>query len=180
MDQFKTLQEFIVAWMDELWWSMRDRVGPLSMIECLQNSWHSAGQKVGEIAKADGFNIVKTVETGHSLLGRIVNVENNTVIVSSCPIWDKILAGQLEYALRCEEFVCAPYLRGIKEVLGAKEATVETNLRLAHVNRARLEYKIKKLQTSKSTDAKLQAQISELQQQLNQIPAKPACIFHVK
>jgi len=126
MDQFKTLQEFIVAWMDELWWSMRDRVGALSMIESLQNSWGAAGRKVGEIGKTEGLNIIKTVETGHSMLGRTVNVDNNTIQVTMCPIWDKILAGQLEYGLRCEEFICAPYLTGIKEALGGKEARVET------------------------------------------------------
>ncbi len=180
MDQFKTLQEFIVAWMDELWWSMRDRVGALSIIESLQNSWQAAGRKVGEIAKDESFNIIKTVETGHSMFGRTVKVENNTVLVTTCPIWDRILAGQLEYGLRCEEFICAPYLTGIKDALGAKEATVETNLRLAHVARARLEYKLTKLKAANAADSKVQAQITELEKQLSQLPAKPACIFHVK
>ncbi len=180
MDQFKTLQEFIVEWMDALWWSMRDRIGALSMIETLQNSWQTAGRKVGEIGKAEGLNIIKTVEAAHSIFGRTVTVQNNTVLVTTCPIWDKILAGQLEYGLRCEEFICAPYLTGIKDVFGAKEAIVETNLRLAHVTRARLEYKLKKLKTANTTDPKNQAQISELKKQLSQQPATPACIFHVK
>ena len=180
MDQFKTLQNFIVAWMDELWWSMRDRVGALSMIESLQNSWQAAGRKVGEIGKAEGLNIIKTVESGHSMLGRTVNVKNNTLFVTTCPFWDKMLAGQLEYGLRCEEFICAPYLNGIKEAFGAKEATVETNLRLAHVTRARIEYKLRKLKAVKGSDSKIQAQVSELEKQLSQLPAKPVCIFHVK
>jgi hypothetical protein len=166
--------------MDQLWWSMRDRVGALSMIESLQNSWQAAGKKVGEIGKAEGLNIIKTVETAHSLFGRTVTVNDNTVLVTTCPIWDRILAGQLEYGLRCEEFICAPYLTGIKDALGGKEATVETNLRLAHVARARLEYKLSKLKSANSSDSKVKAEIAELEKQLQQLPAKPACIFQVK
>lgn len=180
MDQFKTLQEFITAWMDELWWSMRDRVGALSMIESLQNSWQAAGRKVGEIAKAEGMNILKTVETGNTMLGRIVKTTQDTVLVTICPIWDRILKGNLEYGLRCEEFICAPYLIGIKEALGGKEAMVETNLRLDHVARARLEYKLSKLKTASSSDTKIKTQIVELEKQLAQLPKEPACIFHVK
>jgi hypothetical protein len=180
MDQLKTLQAFIIAWMDELWWSMRDRVGALSMIESLQNSWQAAGHKVGEVARAEDLSIVKTVETAHSMFGRTVKVENNTVLVTTCPIWDRIQVGQLEYGLRCEEFICAPFLNGIKNALGAKEALVETNLRLAYIARSRLEYKLKKLKALKTPDSKIQAQILELEKQLNQLPAKPACIFNVK
>ena len=180
MDQFKTLQEFIFAWMDELWWRMRDRVGALSMIDVLQNSWKAAGQKVGAIGKMEGLTILKTVEEAHSMFGRTVNVKKNAVRVTTCPIWDRILVGQLEYGLRCEEFICAPYLTGIKETMGAKEATVETSLRLAHVARVRLEYKLKKLKSVITSDPQAKAQIAELEAQLNRLPAEPACIFQVK
>ncbi|MFX1317537.1 MAG: hypothetical protein ACFE9D_00240 [Promethearchaeota archaeon] len=180
MDQFKTLQEFIIAWMDELWWSMRDRVGALSMIDILQSSWKAAGQKVGAIGKTEGLPILNTVEEAHSIFGRTVNVNNNTVRVTTCPIWDRILAGKLEYGLRCEEFVCAPYLSGIKDAMSAKEATVETNLRLAHVARVRLEYKLNKLKSASASDPQVKAQIAELKMQLDQLPTEPACIFHVK
>ncbi|MFX1565224.1 MAG: hypothetical protein ACFFCH_04475 [Promethearchaeota archaeon] len=180
MDQFKALQEFIVAWMDELWWSMRDRVGALSMIESLQNAWHAAGKKVGELGKAEGLDIVKTTETAHSMFGRTVTVNNDTILVTACPIWDRILAGQLEYALRCEDFICAPYLIGIKEALGAKDATVETNLRLAHVARVKIEYKLKKLKTSGSIDSRVRAQITAFEKELKNLPATPACVFKVK
>ncbi len=180
MDQFKTLQEFITAWMDELWWSMRDRVGALSIIESLQNSWQAAGRKVGKLAKAEGMNILKTVETGNAMFGRSVKTTKDKVIVTTCPIWDRILKGNLGYGLRCEEFICAPYLTGIKDTLGAKEAMVETNLRLNHVARARLEYKFSKLKGANSSDAKTKTQIAELEKQLSQLPKEPACIFHVK
>ncbi|MFX1508955.1 MAG: hypothetical protein ACFFBR_01490 [Promethearchaeota archaeon] len=180
MDQFKTLQEFIVTWMDELWWSMRDRVGALSMIESLQNSWQAAGKKVGEIGKTEGLDIIKTAEAAHSMFGRTVDVNNHTIRVTTCPIWDRILAGQLEYALRCEDFICAPYLTGIKDALGAKEAKVETNLRLAYVTRAKLEYKLKKLKANGSTDSKAKVEITDLEKELEKLPKTPACIFKVK
>ena len=180
MDQFKTLQEFITAWMDELWWSMRDRVGALSIIESLQNSWLAAGHKVGELAKAEGMNILKTVETGNAMFGRSVKTTKDTVIVNTCPIWDRILKGNLEYGLRCEEFICAPYLTGIKDALGGKEVMVESNLRLNHVARARLEYKLSKLTATSGTDTKDKTQIAELEKQLANLPKEPACIFQVK
>ena len=180
MDQFKTLQEFIVAWMDELWWSMRDRVGALSMIESLQNSWQAAGRKVGEIAKTEETKIVKTVETAHSMLGRTVAIDNNTVRVTSCPIWDRILEGNLEYGLRCEEFICTPFIDGIKDALGAKQALVETNLRLEHLARTKLEYKLTKLKAENSSDSKIQTQIAAIEKQLKELSKQPACIFHVK
>ncbi len=180
MDQFKILQEFITAWMDELWWSMRDRVGALSIIESLQNSWQVAGRKVGELAKVEGMSILKTVETGNAMFGRSVKTTKDTVIVTKCPIWDRILKGNLEYGLRCEEFICAPYLTGIKDALGAKEAKVETNLRLDQVSRARLEYKISKLKAASSSNTKIKTQITELEKQLANLPKEPACIFQVK
>ncbi|MFX0167996.1 MAG: hypothetical protein ACFE89_01455 [Candidatus Hodarchaeota archaeon] len=180
MDQFKTLQEFIVAWMDELWYSLRDRVGALSMIESLQNSWKAAGQKVGELAKSEGLTIAETAKTAHHMLGRTVTLEGNTLIVTTCPIWDRILTGNLEYGLRCEEFVCAPYLDGMKGALNAKEAIVETNLRLAYVKRAQLEYKLSKLKSQPSEDSKAQNERKVLQKQLDQLPKSPACVFRVK
>jgi hypothetical protein len=180
MDQFKTLQQFIVAWMDELWYSMRDRVGALSMIESLQNSWIAAGRKVGELAKAEGLSITQTVETGHQMLARPATTEGNTVTTTACPIWDRILAGNLEYGLRCEEFICAPYITGMKEAFGAKEAIVETNLRLAHLKRANLEYKISKLKSAKSEGPNIKKEQKDLQAQLDQLPKTPACIFRVK
>ena len=180
MDQFKTLQEFITAWMDELWWSMRDRVGALSIIESLQNSWQAAGRKVGELAKAEGMNILKTVETGNAMFGRSVKTTKDTVIVTTCPIWDRILKGNLEYGLRCEEFICAPYLTGIKDTLGGKETIVETNLRLNHIARARLEYKLSKMKAASGSDTKIKTQIAHLEKQLANLPREPACIFRVK
>jgi hypothetical protein len=180
MDQLKTLQEFIIAWMDELWYSMRDRVGALSIIESLQNSWQAAGRKVGEIAKDEGLSITKTIETGHRIFGRPVTIEENTVITTACPIWDRILAGNLEYGLRCEEFICTPYISGIKEALGAKEAVVETNLRLAHIKRVGLEYKLSKLATQDSDNPGIKKERQNLQEQLDALPKIPACVFRIK
>ncbi len=180
MDQLKTLQEFIVAWMDELWWSMRDRVGALSIIESLQNSWNAAGNKVGKLAKTEGLDIVKAVEFAHTILGRTTKVQDSTVLVTMCPFWNQILAGQLEYGLRCEEFICAPFLTGIKEGIGGIETTVETNLRLAYVARARLEHKLEKLKVADISEPKVNAQIADLEKQLSQLPSEPACVFHVK
>ena len=180
MDQLKTLQEFIVAWMDELWYSMRDRVGALSIIESLQNSWRVAGRKIGEIAKDEGLSFIETVEMGHRIFGRPVTIERGTVVATACPIWDRILAGSLEYGLRCEEFICAPFISGMKEALGAKEAVVETNLRLAHIKRVGIEYKLSKLAVDESDDPSRKKERQNLQEQLDALPKIPACVFRVK
>ncbi len=180
MDAFKTLQDFFTVWVNELWWSMRDRVGALSIIECFQNAWQAAGRKLGDIANTEKLTITETVEAGHAMLGRTAKTEGNTIYVTECPIWDKILAGNLEYALRCEEFICAPFLTGIKEGLGAKEAIVETNLRLAHIARAKIEYKLEQQKSSHALNGKRQKKIADLEKHLNQLSKEPACIFHVK
>ena len=112
--------------------------------------------------------------------GRPVTTEGNAVVTTACPIWDRIQAGNLEYGLRCEDFICAPYITGMKEELGAKEAIVETNLRLAHIKRARLEYKLLKLASQGSDDPSVKKERQDLQEQLDALPKIPACIFRVK
>jgi len=179
MDSLKTLQKFVVTWMDELWWSMRDRVGALSMIECLSNSWQAAGREFGELARNNGLTSVETTAKILSILGRNATVEDGTVKVTKCPLWDRIREGKLEYAFKCEDFTCAPFLAGIKEGIGAKKTAVKTSMRLLHVEQARLEYKISKLESVGASDSAVKAQLADLEKQLEILSKKPACIFHI-
>jgi hypothetical protein len=180
MDDLNTLQKFVVTWMDELWWSMRDRVGALSMIECLSNSWRAAGREAGELARRSGLTSEEATARILSILGRDASAIDGTVKVTKCPLWDRICEGSLEYAFKCEEFTCAPLLAGLKEGLGAREMTVETSMRINHVNRARLEYKISKLKSADTSDPLVKEQYSELEKQLGQLSTNSACIFHIK
>lgn len=180
MDALNMLQKFFVTWMDELWWSMRDRVGALSIIECLENSWQAAGRKIGELTRSNGLEPVEATAKTLSILGRKATVQNGTVQVINCPLWERIREGKLEYGYKCEEFTCTPLLAGLKEGLEAEKMTVETSLRLIHVERARLEYKISKLKSADISDSAVKSQLSKLEKQLEQLPKKSACIFHIK
>jgi hypothetical protein len=179
MDALLALQKFLVAWMDELWWSMRDRVGALSIIECLQNSWRAGGREVGELLKKQDVSPAATVGAVLSMLGREVQLQGNTVRVVACPLWDRIRQRGLEYAYHCEEFASAPLLAGLKDALGLREVTVETSLRLAYLERARLEYKLARLREAASSAA-AKKQRAELEEQLKRLPKQPACIFHIR
>lgn len=180
MDVLNALQKFVVAWMDELWWSMRDRVGALSMIECLANSWQVAGREVGELARRNGLKPVAAVAEALSMLGRDVNAEDYTVQVAKCPLLDRILERGLEYASKCEEFACMPFLAGMKEALSAKKMVVEKSLRSVYVERARLKYKLSKLKAADASDPAIKEQRAKLEQLLKQLQKEPACIFHIK
>ncbi|MFX1474607.1 MAG: hypothetical protein ACFFCO_03885 [Promethearchaeota archaeon] len=178
MDSLSALQKFFTSWMDQLWWSMRDRVGALSMIECWVESWHAASLEIGKLARADGSApqeaTAKTLET----LGKTVQVEGNTLRVTQCPIWAQIKERGLEYAYRCEEFACTPLLDGLKDAIGATETTVETSLRLMHIEQARLEYKLSKLGKAATSDSK--AQREKLEKELKQLPKHHYCLFKIK
>ncbi len=179
MDALNMLQKFVVTWMDQLWWSMRDRVGPLSIIECLVNSWQAAGREMGKLTRSSGLKPVEATTKALSILGREATVQDGTVQVTKCPLWDRIREGGLEYGYKCEEFTCTPLLAGLKEGLGAEKIIVKTSLRLIYVERARLEYKISKLKSAGISDSSVKSQLSELEKQLKQLP-KSACIFHIK
>ncbi len=180
METLDTFQKFFVSWLDELWWSMRDRVGALSIIECFVNSWKAGGTTIGKQTKHKGQNIVESIQTAHKILGRTTSVSENTIFVSSCPFWNRIKEKGLEYALHCEEFLCAPLLDGIREALSAKETQVETSLRLAYITRARLEYKISKLESTALTNVDTQRQLTRLKKDLAALPKEPVCIFHAR
>ena len=178
MDQLSLMQRFVIAWMDELWWSMRDRVGALSIIECLQNSWRAAGREVGEFLQQEGLSPTAAAKMMFEVLGRKVSTKNGELLVSSCPFWNRIKERGLEYALRCEEFTCAPLLEGLKEAMKAEEARVDISIRQVHVERAKLEYKLSKLAVS--TNPQAGAQRAKLEQQLANLPKQPVCRMLIK
>jgi hypothetical protein len=114
------------------------------------------------------------------MLGREVQRQGDTIRVISCPLWNRIKERGLEYAYHCEEFASAPLLAGLKDALGLHEVKVETSLRLAHLERARLEYKLSQLKGAASNDSAAKKQRTELEEQLKQLPRQPACIFHIR
>ncbi len=178
MDSLTALQKFFTSWMDQLWWSMRDLVGALSMIECWVDSWHAASVEISKLARADGLAPKETAAKTFEILGKTVKIEGNTLCITQCPIWDRIKERGLEYAYRCEEFACAPLLQGFKEAMGVTEATVETSLRLMHLERARLEYKLAKTGKAQTSDSKTQRE--QLEKELKQLPKQHQCIFKIR
>ena len=174
MNSLTTLQKFFTSFCDQLWWSMRDRVGALSMIDCWIESWQAASKEISKLAKADCLTSQETAEKTLEMLGKTIQVKGNIINVTKCPIWDRIKERGLEYAYRCEEFACTPLLQAI----GGSKTSVETSLRLTHLERTRLEYKISKIE--KTTTSESKAEREKLEKELKQLPEKHHCIFKMR
>ncbi len=62
------------------------------------------------------------------------------MIVSECPLWNRILQKGLEFSFHVEEICWKPLLEGIGEKTGAKASCI-TSLRLNHIAKSKTDYK---------------------------------------
>ncbi len=142
------LRKGFVAFLDGLWWGLRDNTGALSMYEGYSNGFMQMGR---EAAEADGGkgpeNAARIAANVLRAIGLDVEHDDKEVTVKSCPLWDRILERGLEYAFHIEEICWKPLLEGIAEKAGGKPV-VESSLRLAHIERAKAEYKKGKAKAS--------------------------------
>lgn len=144
MDELETLRTSFVAFLDGLWWGLRDNTGPLSMYEGYSRGFRQIGSEVAE--REGGKGAEKAAEiTGKifTAIGLDVVVEGKSVSVKKCPVWNRILERGLEFAFHVEEICWLPMLEGIGEKTGVKPR-METSLRLAHIERGKLLYKKEK------------------------------------
>ncbi|MFW9967381.1 MAG: hypothetical protein ACFFEA_09525 [Candidatus Thorarchaeota archaeon] len=141
MSELDTLRKGFIAFLDGLWWSLRDNVGPLSMYEGYAAGFKQMGE---EKAEADGARspeaAAKTAAELFSAIGLDVEQEGTEVLVKACPLWDRILERGLEYAFHVEEICWKPMLAGIGGKAGANPI-MESALRLIHLERAKAEHK---------------------------------------
>ena len=148
MNELDTLRTSFVAFIDGLWWGLRDHTGPLSMYEGYARGFKQIGLEVAE--KVGGKGAISAAEiTGKlfSAIGLDVSVDKAVVTVEKCPIWDRILERGLEYAFHIEEICWIPMLEGIGERTGAEPEMVSA-LRLVYVEKAKVEHKKRKAKSA--------------------------------
>jgi hypothetical protein len=152
MNDLDTLRTSFVAFIDGLWWGLRDHTGPLSMYEGYKQGFKQVGLEMAE--KVGGKGAEAAAEIAGKLFGAIgldVSVDGAAITVKRCPIWNRILKRGLEYAFHIEEICWIPMLEGIGERTGAKPEMVSA-LRLVHIEREKIERKKSKAKSALDKD----------------------------
>ncbi|RDE12992.1 MAG: hypothetical protein C4K48_09295 [Candidatus Thorarchaeota archaeon] len=170
MNDLEILRKAFVAFIDGLWWGLRDNTGALSMYEGYSGGFRQMGK---EIAKASGGRgPEKSAEITGSVfraIGMDIEVNERDVFVKACPIWNRILERGLEFSFHVEEICWMPLLEGIGEVTKATPVA-ESSLRLIHIENTKIEYKKEKARTAlergDSTKAEYEKQIGVLDKTL--------------
>ncbi len=147
MSDVEILRTGFIAFLDGLWWGLRDSTGALSMYEGYAGGFKQMGTELAEAAGGKGANDAASVAGNiFKAIGLEVEVEKNTIKVKTCPLWNRILERGLEYAFHIETICWGPLLVGIGEKLGASPS-VESSLRLIHHAKSKADHKKKKAQT---------------------------------
>ena len=175
MIELDILRKGFIAFLDGLWWGLRDNVGPLSMDEGYARGFRQMG---AEKAETDGTKgpeaAAKTAAELFSSIGLEVDLKGKEVLVKSCPLWDRILERGLEYAFHVEDICWKPMLEGIGGESGAKPV-VESALRLIHLEKAKSEYKKNKAKAAFDkggiSKEEYEAQVEALDHALGEIPS---------
>ena len=92
MSELETLRTGFVALLDGLWWGLRENTGPLSMYEGYARGFKQMGLEIAE--KSGGKGALAAAEIAGQLFSAIgldVAVEEKTIIVKKCPVWNRIL-----------------------------------------------------------------------------------------
>ncbi len=173
MSELDILRTGFVAFIDGLWWGLRDNVGALSMYEGYSNAFRQLGSETADLMAGSGPEHAAEIATQiFTALGLQVERNGREIVVKSCPFWDRIRERGLEYAFHIEEICWRPMLEGIAEKTKTT-AVVENSLRLAYVQRSGLEYKKTKvkrlLDAGKITQEEFERQIAEFDERLKSV-----------
>jgi hypothetical protein len=148
MDELEVLRNGFIAFLDGLWWGLRDNVGALSIYEGYANGFKQMGKEAAEKRGGRGAeNAAKIAVEIFKAIGLDAEKVGNEVRIKSCPLWDRILERGLEYSFHLEKICWKPMLEGIGEKTGVS-AVVESSLRMTHVNRSKIDYKKKKAKSA--------------------------------
>ncbi|TFG30649.1 hypothetical protein EU527_14235 [Candidatus Thorarchaeota archaeon] len=141
MTELDILRKGFVAFIDGLWWGLRDNTGALSMYEGYSRGFKQMGQELAESIGGKGPEKAAVI-TGEILnaIGLEVEVNKRDIFIKSCPIWNRILQRGLEFAFHVEEICWMPLLEGIAEKTGSIPIA-ESSLRLIHIEGAKVDYK---------------------------------------
>ncbi|MFW9909876.1 MAG: hypothetical protein ACFFEF_15015 [Candidatus Thorarchaeota archaeon] len=148
MNDLEILRTAFVAFLDGLWWGLRDNVGPLSMYEGYEGGFRQLGielaDQIGGSGPEEAAGIASEIMNA---MGLETEARGTEVFVRKCPIWNRIKERGLEFAFHVEEICWKPMLEGI----GEKTATtpkVITSLRLNHIAMSKITYKKSKAKTA--------------------------------
>jgi hypothetical protein len=170
MNDLETLQTGFIAFLDGLWWGLRDTVGALSMYEGYANGFKQMGKEAAERNGSKGPEAASTIALDlFKAIGLDAERNGNEIHVKSCPLWNRILEKGLEYSFHVEKICWRPMLEGICEKVGTS-VEIESSLRMVHVIRAKTEYKMTKakraLEKGAITKDEYDKQIANLEENL--------------
>ncbi len=173
MDELEILRKGFVAFLDGLWWGLRDNVGALSMYEGYARGFRQMGEEIAEQMGGDGPEAAAGIAVKiMRAIGLDAEQQGTEVVVKSCPVWNRILNRGLEYAFHVEKICWGPLLNGIGDKTGAT-AIIKSSLRLAHVERSKAEYKKQKakkaLDSGLISEEEYQKQIDMMDKRLSSI-----------
>ncbi len=174
MDELTTVRNSFVAFIDGLWWGLRDNVGALSMYEGYANGFKQIGREISK--QSDGKGAEGAAHAAATLmraLGLEAESDGTEIIVKECPFWNRIVEQGLEYSFHIEEICWMPLLKGIGENFGVTP-TMKSSLRLNYVARGKNEYKKSKvskaLKAGKVSKDGYEKTIEELDRNMKDIP----------
>ncbi|MGV9169694.1 MAG: hypothetical protein ACOC38_07130, partial [Promethearchaeia archaeon] len=141
MSELDRLQKVFTAFLDGLWWGLRDNVGALSMYEGYANGFKLIGKQTAQEQGTKGPKEAAALAADiMRAIGLDLEVKGSEIHVGSCPIWERVHELGLEYSFHIEEICWKPLLEAIAKETGTK-AIIDSSLRLIHVNRGKIEYK---------------------------------------
>lgn len=141
MTDLDILRTGFVSFIDGLWWGLRENTGPLSMYEGYGNGFKKMGLEFAEKSGGKGaLDAAKIAGQLFSAIGLDIEVDEKSIIVKKCPIWNRILERGLEFSFHVEKICWMPMLEGIGEKTKSRPKA-ETSLRLIHIDKAKAEYK---------------------------------------
>jgi len=163
VNDLEILRKSFVAFLDGLWWGLRNNTGPLSMYEGYARGFKQMGQEIAERLEGQGPSAAAEIASRlFSAIGLDVVLDNKSITVKRCPVWERILERGLEFAFHVEEICWIPMLEGIGSKTGATPE-METSLRLVHIEQAKIAYKKNK---AKSTMDKGQITAEEYEKEI--------------
>ena len=148
MTDLDILRIGFVAFVDGLWWGLRENTGPLSMYEGYSGGFKQMGEEIAEANGGKGPDAAAEIAGEiFRAIGMDVEVDKREIIVKSCPIWNRILERGLEFSFHIEKICWMPMLEGIGEKTGAKPE-MESALRLAHIESTKVDYRKSKVKAA--------------------------------
>jgi hypothetical protein len=153
MSDLEILQKSFVAFIDGLWWGLRDNTGALSMYDGYMGGFKQMGKEIAE--RTGGKGPERAAEIAGSIfkaIGLDVEVIQKDIQVKACPIWNRILERGLEFSFHIEEICWMPLLKGISEVTRTKPVLINS-LRLIHIENSKIEHKKAKAKKARESGA---------------------------